>query len=350
MAVTELDERTWRLESQMGERNVFQYLLASPDDAELLLVDTGTTSTPREVIAPALRRLGLSPDHLRLIVVTHPDLDHQGGLAALREIAPRALATCGFADRAMVADPECLVHDRYQAYLHEHGLGFDADELRSMRADYGAPTPIDLTLSGGEELAVGSRRLEVLHAPGHSAGHLVLFERQTGMLFSSDAVHWRMCPAADGAPALCPTYEEVDAYLGTIDLLESLDPSAVHSGHWPVREGRAAIREFLDESREFVHDVDAVLAERLAEPATLAQLCDAVQGRKGPWDSDARMLMFVVHGHVRRLLRWGRLELVDATALPRRFRARERSEAAIAHAISWGAGEEDRGHREQLRS
>ena len=241
-SLVEIAEDTWRLQGRVGERNVYQYLLASPDRDELLLIDTGTSATPREVVIPALRRLGLPEEALRLVVVTHPDVDHQGGLAALREVCENAAAACGFADRAMVGDPEKLLADRYECYLAEHGLGMAAEEIRWVRANYGAPVEIDVTFSGGETLPLGSRRLQVLAAPGHSAGHLVLFEPRTGLLFSSDAVHWHACPAADGSPALCPTYEEVDPYLGTIDLIESLAPSEMHSGHWPMRSGARGAR------------------------------------------------------------------------------------------------------------
>ncbi len=115
--VVEIGEHTWRLQSALGERYLYQYLLASSDGGEALLVDTGTMWTPREVVIPALRYLGLPEDAVQLIVVTHPDVDHQGGLAAMKERIPDAMAGCGFADRPMVEDPETLLRDRYEPYL-----------------------------------------------------------------------------------------------------------------------------------------------------------------------------------------------------------------------------------------
>jgi len=316
--VVEIGEDTWRLQGRVGPRNVYQYLVASADRDELLLIDTGTAETPREVVLPALRRLGLAASGLRLVVVTHPDVDHQGGLAGLREACENALAACGFADRAMVGDPEKLLADRYGCYV-EHALGMTADEIRWVRANYGARVEIDMTFSGGESLQIGERRLDVLAAPGHSAGHLVLFEPETGLLFSSDAVHSHACPAADGSPALCPTYEEVDDYLETIDLVESLAPSETHSGHWPMRSGRE-VMAFLEDSRRFVEAVDEVLRARLAKPATLAELCQEVQLEAGPWDSEPAMLRFAIAGHARQLVRGRTVEVVDAVTGPPRYR------------------------------
>jgi glyoxylase-like metal-dependent hydrolase (beta-lactamase superfamily II) len=329
--LAEIGDSTWRLQGLVGERNVYQYLIASADRDELLLIDTGTSETPREVVLPALRKLGLEESAVQLVVVTHPDADHQGGLAGLRELCENAVAACGFADRAMVADPEKLLADRYGCYLREHGMGMSAEELRWVRANAGARVEIDVTFAGGERVQVGERRLEVLRVPGHSAGHLAVFEPETGLLFSSDAIHWKACPGADGSPALCPTYEDVDDYLATLDTVEELAPVEMHSGHWPMQSGHEVLT-FVRESRAFVEHVDRVLRERLHEPATLAELCDEVQVKAGPWDSGAGMLRFAVAGHLRRLVGDSLVEPVDVISVPRRFRACTHSEPRFANA------------------
>jgi glyoxylase-like metal-dependent hydrolase (beta-lactamase superfamily II) len=315
--VTEINDRTWRIASLIGPRNLFQYVIAD-ETGDAVLIDAGTSATPREAILPALGRIGVAPERVRFVVVTHPDLDHQGGLAALVEALPNARAACGFADRGLVANPERLVTDRYGAYEREHGVGYSPAEKRWMRALYGAPVTVDVSFAGGETLELGDRRLDVLHAPGHSAGHLIVHERESGMLFSSDAVHWRMCPAADGSPALPPTYEEVDPYLETIALVEELEPAELHTGHWPARTG-ADVRRFCAESREFVAALDTVLEERLASPSTLRDLCEHADKLLGPFGADPVNLMFAVHGHLRRLLRTDRIEVVDVLERPPRY-------------------------------
>jgi glyoxylase-like metal-dependent hydrolase (beta-lactamase superfamily II) len=317
MSLTEIAQGTWRLDSLVGSRNMFQYLIADGDEA--VIVDTGMSPTPRDVILPGMRTVGVDPGDVTMVVVTHPDLDHQGGLAGLREVLPNAVAACGFADRMMVAEPERLLTDRYGAFELEHAVGYPDADKEWMRANYGAPVAVETGLAGGETITVGDRRLEARHAPGHSPGHLVLHEPATGMLFSSDAVHWRVCPAADGSPALAPTYEEVDDYLETIDMLESLGATELHSGHWPTRTG-AEIADFMAESRAFVARMDAALAERLERPATLAELCEHADERLGPFGSDPVNLMFAVHGHVRRMLRAGKAEIVAAGERPPRYR------------------------------
>ena len=137
-----------------------------------------------------------------------------------------------------------------------------------------SPSPGGETLPPRLAPAAGARRAGPL---GRAPGPVRAADRAP---VSSDADHWHACPAADGSPALCPTYEDVDPYLGTIDLIESLAPAEMHSGHWPMRSG-AEVLAFLDDSRGFVERVDGVLRARMAEPATLAQLCGRFRTRPG---------------------------------------------------------------------
>lgn len=315
----EIGDRAWRIATRLGDRNLFQYLLAD-DDGRSLLIDTGTADSPRDAILPALHDLRLSSEDVALVVVTHPDVDHQGGLAVLRDALPGALTACGFADLGLVGAPERLIADRYAAYEHAHGLGYGEAEKSWMRSLYGAPVWIDRPLAGGERLVLGRHELSFLHAPGHSHGHLIVHERASGMLFTSDAVHGRWIPAIDGSAALPPTYEEVDPYLATIDLVESLQPTALHSGHWRQRAA-GEVGAWLQESREFVARLDAELRVRLDTAATLRELCDHVDRQLGPFPSGSTALMFAVHGHLRRMVRNGVAQVTDVLATPPRFRS-----------------------------
>ena len=62
-AAVEIGADSWRIEARLGERNVFEYLLASDDGSELLLIDTGTAGIARDAILPAVLRLGFSLMH-----------------------------------------------------------------------------------------------------------------------------------------------------------------------------------------------------------------------------------------------------------------------------------------------
>ena len=99
-AVMEVAPGIHRIEGDLGERYVCQYLLVG--DERALLVDTGLRDMPEQVIAPYLATLGRSLADLDDVLISHADVDHCGGDRALRAAAPRARLLCGEPDRAWI--------------------------------------------------------------------------------------------------------------------------------------------------------------------------------------------------------------------------------------------------------
>ena len=115
------------------------------------------------VILSAVERRGLT---LKVILLTHAHFDHIGGLAELAE-----------ATHAQVA-------------LHP-------GDLPLLRAQGGAamfgifvrPSPEpDWALSDGQVIKVGTLRLNVLHTPGHTPGHVTFYEPTAKAAFDGDVL------------------------------------------------------------------------------------------------------------------------------------------------------------------
>ncbi|HEX5413369.1 MAG TPA: MBL fold metallo-hydrolase [Terriglobia bacterium] len=302
----ELYPNVYQIQSLYGGRNLFQYLFAGEN---VVLVDTGIATSPEETIFPFFDKLNLSPDRLTLAVTTHADLDHQGGNDAIKRISPSTMLSCGEADRNLVENPRTLYDERYNFLREDHGVGFDGD----LSLDAGRPRHMDVTFSGGERIHLGGNWwLEVLQVPGHSNGHLALYDRNFGALFSGDAVQGRGCPKATGEMAIPVTYYHVDLYLSTIQYFEHLPISVLYSGHWPVMRGEE-VKDFLSESRRTVEFVDRVILhglEKNRSGMTLKQLIDTVAAAVGDWPDDGVFLaMFPIKGHMDRLEQQGRAKL-----------------------------------------
>jgi glyoxylase-like metal-dependent hydrolase (beta-lactamase superfamily II) len=173
---------------------------------------------------------------------------------------------------------------------------------------------MDVSLSGGEKVRIRDDwELEVLHVPGHSHGHLALYDRKNRAAYVGDAIHGRGCPKAEGGLAMPVTYHYVDIYLSTLRYFEGLDLDVLYSGHWPIMH-REAIRDFIAESRQTVELLDRVIFSSLARnPAglTLEQLIDAVANAVGDWPTDSWTLaMFPVKGHMDRLEQQGKVQVL----------------------------------------
>ncbi len=297
----------YQIQSVFGGRNLFQYLFVGEN---VVLVDTGIAETPEKVIFPYLDQLKIPPARLTLAVTTHPDVDHQGGNDAIKRLAPSALLSCGEADRAMVEDPQTLFDQRYNYMRADHEVGVDLEFLPLA----GRKRRMDVTFTGGETIGLAHEwSLDVLHVPGHSHGHLALYDRKHRAVFAGDALHGRGCPKADGSMGIPVTYYYVDVYLSTLRYFESLEMDVFYSGHFPVMCGEE-IRNFISESRQTVELFDRVILRELGrhpEGLTLEQLIDSVANAVGDWPRDTWVLaMFPVKGHLDRFEQQARIRPV----------------------------------------
>jgi len=306
----ELYNNVHQVQSLFEGRNLFQYLFVGQNT---VLVDTGIATTPQKAIFPYMERLGLGPDKLTLAVTTHPDVDHQGGNDAIKVASPRTLLSCGGADRELVESPRKLFDHRYNFLVSEHDVGFDQDP----GPDAGRFRRMDLTFSGGEAIRVDDDwALDVLHVPGHSRGHLALYDSKNKTAFVGDAIHGRGCPKAEGGMAIPVTYYYVDAYLSTLRYIQSLKINTLYSGHWPTMSGEE-IADFISESRQTVEIFDRAILSSLSEHPSgldLKELIDVVSNAVGDWPKDTwTMAMFSVKGHMDRLEELNKVRAVRAT-------------------------------------
>jgi len=305
----ELYKNVYQIQSLFGDRNLFQYLFLGH---KTVLVDSGIAETPEKVIFPYLDSLRLRPESINLVVTTHPDLDHQGGNAALMGAAPNAWLACGAADRAMVEDPRTLFDLRYNYLMEEHNVGLD----RHPWPEAGKARKVDVTFGGGESIRLDADwSLEVLHVPGHSHGHLAFYDRANMAALVSAAIHGRGCPKAAGGMGIPVTYYYVDVYLSTLRYFETLDIETLYSGHWPVMRGEA-IRDFIAESRQTVELFDRVILSSLEKNSaglSLKELIDAVANAVGDWPQTTwGLAMFPVKGHMDRLEERGKVRRLEA--------------------------------------
>jgi glyoxylase-like metal-dependent hydrolase (beta-lactamase superfamily II) len=303
----ELYKSVYQIQSLYHGRNLFQYLFAG---SNIALVDTGIAKTPEETIFPYLDALKIRPSQITLAITTHADLDHQGGNDAIKRISPGTWLACGRADRDLVENPRVLYDQRYNLLQQDHGVGFEPEPA----PDAGRARQMDVCFTGGETIRLGDDwGLEVLHVPGHSHGHLALYDAKHGAAFVGDAIHGRGCPKAEGGMALPVTYYYVDIYLSTLRYFEGLTIDVLYSGHWPVMRGEE-VRDFIAESRQTVELLDRVILAALAKhPAglTLKELIDAVASAVGDWPKDRWVVaMFSVKGHMDRLEQQGKARAV----------------------------------------
>jgi glyoxylase-like metal-dependent hydrolase (beta-lactamase superfamily II) len=159
----------------MGMANAF---LIDGDDG-LTLIDAGYPDREAAVFA-AIRRIGRSADQLKHLIFTHGHPDHIGSAAAIvRATDARTymhpldipMAESGGPFRPMSAAPGLLRWVLCNLLYHP-------DERLE-------PVSIDQPLTAGAILPIAGG-IEVIHTPGHCAGHVALLWRPGRMLFAGD--------------------------------------------------------------------------------------------------------------------------------------------------------------------
>lgn len=236
-----------------------------------LLTDTGCRGQVGSLVLPALAEIAPGAA-IGTGFICHAHADHFGGNAELLAANPACHLLAHEADAAWARDPEWHIADSYGALAPEFVIS--EGDRAWLRGLLGAPTPVG-AVRDGDVITVGARRLEVVHLPGHSPGHVGLWDADEGLLLASDAVLGDGQYAA-GELAGIPSYLDVGWYLGSIERIRALAPRVMVTAHFPVMQG-AEVTAFLDLSEGFVRGLEAGVVAALAggEPRTLRAVTSA---------------------------------------------------------------------------
>jgi glyoxylase-like metal-dependent hydrolase (beta-lactamase superfamily II) len=274
--MTEIADGIHRIESDLGPRFMCQYVVAGRDRS--VLVDTGLADTPATVIDPYLTRAGLEPD---FVLISHADNDHVGGNRAFRDAHPDAVFMCHALDRRWVESNEALVRENYGWHA---AYGFPPMDAHELLASMSGDAPVDVGLIGGETIRLDAGRLvEVLHLPGHTPGHLGLWDERNQAAIIIDAVLADGIYDRAGNKLIPPRYYDLATLRQTIERLEALQPELLLTAHYPVLERDDAL-EWLATGRAFVEDVERLVQDApTEEKADLWALTQRVDAALGPF-------------------------------------------------------------------
>jgi glyoxylase-like metal-dependent hydrolase (beta-lactamase superfamily II) len=284
-----------RIESDLGPRFMCQYLLVG--DERTVLIDTGLAGTPGDVLAPYAEGIGMSLEDIDDVVISHADVDHCGGNAALRRVNRRVRLSCHELDRRWIESNAAMLNENYRWY-EAYGFGPGDEALAWISEQLGGDCPIDVGLRGGETFRLASdRRLEILHLAGHTPGHLGVWDPTNDTLIIIDAVLQDGIYDRQGNRLIPPRYYDAAAYESTIRRIRSLSPGMLLTAHYPAMTGAGAL-EWLDDSLQFVNEMQRVVGDGLKKGVTdLWELTRLANERVGPYPEFMTELGASVRAH-----------------------------------------------------
>ena len=194
-------ERPLRIETNVvGALQENCYLVVDASTQRAVLVDPGSEG---ERLVHAVQASGAALDAIWL---THAHVDHVLGIAAVKRA--------------------------WNVPIHLHPLDrplYDRAELSARM--YGLPfeplPPPERALADGDTLTVGSLSFDVMHAPGHAPGHVVIHGH--GVAFVGDCLFMGSVGRVD-LPLSVPT----DLTRSLERIAELPDDTVVYSGHGPA--------------------------------------------------------------------------------------------------------------------
>jgi glyoxylase-like metal-dependent hydrolase (beta-lactamase superfamily II) len=188
------------------------------------LVETGPTTSLTAVLE-GLATLGVGADDLAHIIVTHIHLDHAGGAGALAPHFPRATIWVHERGTPHLADPSKLVASAARIYGEE-----------TLHQLFGPVEPIPperlRSLTDGDTVSLGDRRIEVVYTPGHASHHVCLVDDATQSIFVGDALGVFLPDVRILRPATPPPEFDMELAVQSISAVLERRPSRLLFSHF----------------------------------------------------------------------------------------------------------------------
>lgn len=247
------------------ERVTSAYLI---DAKEPALVETGpSTSVP--AVREGLHALGVGPNDLAHIVVTHIHLDHAGGAGTLAPHFPRATVWVHERGAPHLADPDRLVRSAARLY----------GEAR-LQELFGTVEPVPgdrlRSLSDGDRVGLGNRELTALYTPGHAGHHVCFGDSATGAVFVGDAVGVFLPDVRVLRPATPPPEFDLELAIASIRRVGELRPPMILFSHFgPAAE----VEHLLALSITRLEKWTAIVRDAMGETAELDEVVARLRER-----------------------------------------------------------------------
>ena len=187
------------------------------DVGELVLIDSGAGQRFDSLVDNILA-LGLAPEKITTVIVTHCHIDHVGSLAKFKQ--------------------------KYGAKIIAHSLDAEAIETgKGIGAEaYGVayePCQVDVKLQGAEQkLVFGEQEFTAIHIPGHTRGSIALYADMGGkrILFGQD-IHGPYSAMWGGEP---------EKAISSLQKLIDLKADILCEGHFGIYQPAGEVKHYME--------------------------------------------------------------------------------------------------------
>jgi glyoxylase-like metal-dependent hydrolase (beta-lactamase superfamily II) len=225
-----------KTDSGILERFVYSYLILGD---EVCLIDSGVVSS-ESVIFDYLTNIGLKPDDISLLILTHSHPDHIGSAKSIKEKSGCKIAA----------------HPGERSWIEDIDLQAKERPVPNFHSLVGGSVKVDIILEDGDILNLGEDlNLKIIHTPGHSNGSISLLMVEEGVLFTGDTVPIK---------GDLPIYDDATESIQSIKKLKEIEGINVLLASWDEpQEGEDAYR-IMDEGLKYLKEIQ-VSVNKIAE-------------------------------------------------------------------------------------
>jgi glyoxylase-like metal-dependent hydrolase (beta-lactamase superfamily II) len=223
------------------------------DEEKKALIECGpTTSIP--FVLGGLREIGVQPEAIDYLIVTHIHLDHSGGAGTLLRSLPNA---------QVIVHPKGARHLIHPERLVAAATATRGDEVIDMHGEV-VPVPESRvkTVGDGETLSLGDKQtLTFIDTPGHAPHHICIHESRHGGIFTGDALALYNAACDILLPFHPPTQFDLEQCLHTFEKLEGYSPKHIYYSHFGVS---SEVRDHFARARQGLLDWDTIAKKSAA--------------------------------------------------------------------------------------
>ena len=204
--------------SSLSHPSDCSFYLVKVGNEDFVLIDSGAGESFSEIIEN-INSIGLQPDRIQALILTHCHIDHIGAANKFKE--------------------------KFGCKIIAHKLDAEAIEGRDMEATaaswYGVdyePVKIDRVISKElEQEKIGDVNFNFIHTPGHTPGSIAVYCDISGqrVLFGQD-IHGPFDPSFGS---------NIDEWKKSMEQLLALEADILCEGHFGVFKGKENVRNYI---------------------------------------------------------------------------------------------------------
>ena len=281
-----------------------------------LLVDAGwSTAGSFAALKNGMIKIGADIKDISQIIVTHVHPDHYGMAGRIKKISGASLAMHhieeGFINSRYVS-MDMLIHE-IDLLLLANGVPPKMITALSQATvglqQYVVVTYPDIILHDGQIVSTGPFNFKVIWTPGHSSGHICLYEPDKKIIISGDHVLPSITPNVSVHPQAIEN--PLGRYFNSLNELKMLDVAFALPGHEkPFTEFSKRVDKILKHHRQRNEEILEALGN---EPGTSYRIAQNIKwGTQGTWQSlpdfHKRMAVLETLAHLTMMAGEGKVE------------------------------------------